>query len=160
MTVNAHTVFQLNYQKIKAKHNKSSAAGADDPDFYSAETNVDTKLTNVLQADPILEASTIQEGPATVLTAGGANQLRESVLCSNQEVPGVCPSPPHQLIDWMNQALTVLLCGEEQASPSYNVNFKVQKQSTSLQPSYSHCSIANGFVEVSNVVKTVNYVNC
>jgi hypothetical protein len=122
-----------------------NAAGADDPDFYSAETNVDTKLTNVLQADPILEASTIQEGPATVLTTGGTNQLRESGLYSNHEIPGVCPSPPNQLIDWMNQALTVLSCGEEQASPSYNVNFKVRKQSTLLQPSYSHCSIANGF---------------
>ena len=141
---------RMSYQKIKGKKSSLDALdhrAARNPDFYSADTNGDKDLENVLQAEPILQAipsntknkrASHKHAPATALPivcadhrAEEDNQLCKSGHQSTQAIPlGVGLSPQHQPIDWIKQAPNE----DEQASPSCDVSFKVRKQSISLQP--------------------------
>jgi hypothetical protein len=125
----------------KGKQKKSSNAvhhrAGVDPALDSSETSVDNDenqdrrslMTKVLQADPILQACTTtkekkrgssKRGPTTAFTTGCTDPhldeeepLVDSPLLLNQEVPG-------GLVDWMEQAQTILFRDEERSPPPYH----------------------------------------
>jgi hypothetical protein len=167
---------RMRCQKIKGTKsgNATDCHATGDPDFYSPEeeTKVNSNLSNTLQADPILQASTItttkknkkgkekkrgcrKDGQAILFTTDQdpkeAEQLLQSApLLINEEDPDSGPSPPDQIIDWMEQAQVVLSFEEEHASPSYPVNFKVRKHFNKC-PTTSPIaySIANSLLSLS-----------
>jgi hypothetical protein len=122
---------RMSCQKHKGK--KSTEAvdhhAPSDPDFYSAENNVVNKLTNVLQADPILQATATRtkEKMRRCLKRRRPHHAEEdnpllnntAPLLFNQEVPGDGPSQPYELIEWMGQVETLFSSDEEQASPDH-----------------------------------------
>jgi hypothetical protein len=129
---------RMSCQKIKGK-NPSKAVNhhaAGDPDFYSSEIKVDNYLTNVLQADPILQGSTTRtkenkmseqasnRGPAALCTTTGScfqhNDEEEKVFLKNPLPAGAVPLYQP---DWLYEQDQILFqCVEEQPPPHHGAD--------------------------------------
>jgi hypothetical protein len=141
---------RMSYVKIKGMSSKAighHTSTTKDPDFYCSATNVDNNLPNVLQSNPILQAtftttpsrtkencesgcrSKLRSTAAAVFNTGSCDYhadeeqplLNIALPFFNHQVPGAGPSSSDQLtIDWMEQANTVLSREDEESTPPSN----------------------------------------
>jgi hypothetical protein len=119
-------------KKTKGKKSSSNMVqhhASGEPNFYSAESNVDSNLANVIQSDPILrlqasanEKKMVWPKPSgllgTVLNNG--NIYHHTDEEEQALINSVAPSAPHQLLEWMEQAKTMFSCNKEEASRPYH----------------------------------------
>jgi hypothetical protein len=123
-------------KKTKGKKSSSNTVqhhASGEPNFYSAESNVDSNFANIIKSDPIrLQASAtsstnekkmVWPKPSgllgTVLTTGNIYHHTEEE--EQALINSVAPSAaPHQLLEWMEQAKTMFSCNKEEASRPYH----------------------------------------